>query len=121
MPCPRGKDRQLIDGILIRQRDEVKDIVGVIAYSELFRDVHLGIDDLIRADDAQQLRLNILIGLGNYAAGTVLLEQARDDQRSLKILADGDKADVEIIHAEGFDHGFVRAVANARIGKAVAE
>ena len=121
MSDPCRQDRQLIDGILVRQRNKVKNVVGIIAHGELFRDVHLGIDDLVSADGAQQLRLNVLIGLGDDAARTVLFEQARHDQRRLEVLTDGDKADVKIIHAEGGDHGLVGAVADAGIGKTVAQ
>ena len=67
----------------------------------------------------QQIGLDVLIGLCNDLPRAVLLEQARHDQRRLKVLADGDKADVEIVHAERADDCFIRTVADARIGETV--
>ena len=91
-----------------------------MTHGQLLGDLDLGIDHLVRADLVQQVSLNVLACLGHDAARAVLLQQTRDDQGGLKILADRDKADVEIRHAKRHDHGLVRAVADARVGEAFA-
>lgn len=50
------------------------------------------------------------LGLRDDHARAELLEQGRDDERGLEVLADGDEADVEIVDTERLDDGIVRAV-----------
>ena len=58
----------------------------------------------------QEVCLNVLLGLRDDHARAELLEQGRDDERGLEVLADGDEADVEIVDTERLDDGIVRAV-----------
>ena len=107
-PC--GLNGKLIDGIVCCQGDEIKDVVRVVAHGELFGDLALRTDDLVCTDLAQEVCLNVLLGLRDDHARAELLEQGRDDERGLEVLADGDEADVEIVDTERLDDGIVRAV-----------
>ena len=107
-PC--GLNGKLIDGIVCCQGNEIKDVVRIVAHGELFGDLALRADDLIRTDLAQEVCLNVLLGLRDDHARAELLEQGRDDKRGLEVLADGDEANVEIVDTERLDDGIVRAV-----------
>ena len=98
------------------QLNVVQDVIGAVTDGGPFGDLLFRVDDLIRTVAEEELRVHITCCTGNDQLRTQLLQGAGSLQRALEVLADRNKADVEVIHPQGFQKIPVGAVADLGVG-----
>ncbi len=116
-PDPGFYDRDLVERVFARQLDIVEYIFSVVSHRESLGYFAFGIDDFVCAYHHEKFRLTVVLSLRYDERRAELLKQRGYLERSLKVFAYRDQADVEVIYSERAKHAFLAAVSYLRIGE----
>ena len=87
LSCPFRKNRNFVDGVVAGESDIVEDVVGVIAYGYVVRNFSFGVNNFVRADFAEKVRLNILFRLGDNVPCAEFADKGGGDEGGLEVVA----------------------------------
>ena len=116
---PGRRHRRLVNGVVRRQLDVVKDMVGAVPHRRPAGGLPLRINHVIRAVAQQKFGVDIPCRPGQDEACALLLQQGRGLQRALEVVSNGHHAQVKVPHPQGGDERLAGAVPDLRVGHQV--
>ena len=114
-PFPCFGHGHFVDGVFVAEREVVEDVVGAAADGRPQGKLALGVDGFIRAVSQQKFLVSVTRSARHDIASAELFEEGGRFEGALKVIADGDDADIEAGDAEGLQKVGIGAVGDESV------